>query len=87
MMVELESTTIKVNLVCPGFTKTNLNGYEGTAPVEGGRSRDSARGAARPGWTDRHLHAVGKRDDTVVSGRKLQAMNERVPSAHRPPPD
>jgi NAD(P)-dependent dehydrogenase (short-subunit alcohol dehydrogenase family) len=27
MMVELESTAIKVNLVSPGFTKTNLNGY------------------------------------------------------------
>jgi len=29
MMVELESTGIKVNLVSPGFTRTNLNGYEG----------------------------------------------------------
>lgn len=29
MMVELESTGIKINLVSPGFTKTNLNGYEG----------------------------------------------------------
>jgi len=36
MMVELESTPIKVNLVCPGFTKTNLNGYEGTSSVEDG---------------------------------------------------
>jgi NAD(P)-dependent dehydrogenase (short-subunit alcohol dehydrogenase family) len=36
MMVELESTAIKINLVCPGFTKTNLNGYEGTASVEDG---------------------------------------------------
>jgi NAD(P)-dependent dehydrogenase (short-subunit alcohol dehydrogenase family) len=36
MMVELESTGIKVNLVSPGFTKTNLNGYEGTASVEDG---------------------------------------------------
>src|ERR1700742_3105199 len=33
MMVELESTGIKVNLVSPGFTKTNLNGYEGTASI------------------------------------------------------
>jgi NAD(P)-dependent dehydrogenase (short-subunit alcohol dehydrogenase family) len=36
MMVELESTGIKVNLVSPGFTKTNLNGYEGTQSVEEG---------------------------------------------------
>ena len=36
MMVELESTPIKINLVCPGFTKTNLNGYEGTSSVEDG---------------------------------------------------
>jgi NAD(P)-dependent dehydrogenase (short-subunit alcohol dehydrogenase family) len=42
MMVELESTGIKVNLVTPGFTKTNLNGYEGTASVEDG-SREVVR--------------------------------------------
>ena len=42
MMVELESTAIKVNLVSPGFTKTNLNGYEGTQSVEEG-SREVTR--------------------------------------------
>jgi NAD(P)-dependent dehydrogenase (short-subunit alcohol dehydrogenase family) len=42
MMVELESTGIKVNLVSPGYTKTNLNGYEGTQSVEDG-SREVAR--------------------------------------------
>jgi len=42
MMVELENTPIKVNLVSPGFTKTNLNGYEGTASVEDG-SREVVR--------------------------------------------
>jgi NAD(P)-dependent dehydrogenase (short-subunit alcohol dehydrogenase family) len=42
MMIELESTRIKVNLVTPGFTKTNLNGYEGTASVEDG-SREVVR--------------------------------------------
>jgi NAD(P)-dependent dehydrogenase (short-subunit alcohol dehydrogenase family) len=42
MMVELESTGIKVNLVTPGFTKTNLNGYEGIASVEDG-SREVVR--------------------------------------------
>ena len=42
MMVELESTGIKVNLVSPGFTKTNLNGYVGTQSVEEG-SREVVR--------------------------------------------
>ncbi len=42
MMVELESTAIKVNLVSPGFTKTNLNGYEGTQSLEEG-SREVVR--------------------------------------------
>src|ERR1700744_1640772 len=42
MMVELESTDIKINLVSPGFTKTNLNGYAGTESVEDG-SREVVR--------------------------------------------
>jgi NAD(P)-dependent dehydrogenase (short-subunit alcohol dehydrogenase family) len=42
MMIELESTGIKVNLVSPAFTKTNLNGYEGTESVEEG-SREVVR--------------------------------------------
>ena len=42
MMVELEETGIKVNLVSPGFTKTNLNGYAGTESVEDG-SREVVR--------------------------------------------
>lgn len=42
MMIELESTGIKVNLVSPGFTKTNLNGNEGTESVEDG-SREVVR--------------------------------------------
>ena len=42
MMVELESTGIKVNLVSPGFTSTNLNNYEGTQSVEEG-SREVVR--------------------------------------------
>lgn len=42
MMVELESTEIKVNLVSPGFTSTNLNGYAGTESVEDG-SREVVR--------------------------------------------
>src|ERR1700733_7164888 len=42
MMIELESTDIKVNLVSPAFTSTNLNGYEGTESVEDG-SREVVR--------------------------------------------
>jgi NAD(P)-dependent dehydrogenase (short-subunit alcohol dehydrogenase family) len=42
MMIELESSEIKVNLVSPGFTKTNLNGYEGTQSLEEG-SREVVR--------------------------------------------
>jgi NAD(P)-dependent dehydrogenase (short-subunit alcohol dehydrogenase family) len=42
MMIELEPTGIKVNLVSPGFTKTNLNGFEGTESLEDG-SREVVR--------------------------------------------
>ena len=36
MALELESTGIKVNAACPGYTKTNLNNYSGTQTVEEG---------------------------------------------------
>lgn len=42
MMIELEPTNIKVNLVSPAFTRTNLNGYAGTETVEHG-SREVVR--------------------------------------------
>jgi NAD(P)-dependent dehydrogenase (short-subunit alcohol dehydrogenase family) len=42
MMIELESTGVKINLVSPAFTKTNLNGYAGTESVEDG-SREVVR--------------------------------------------
>jgi NAD(P)-dependent dehydrogenase (short-subunit alcohol dehydrogenase family) len=42
MMIELEGSGIKVNLVSPGFTSTNLNGFEGTDSLEDG-SREVAR--------------------------------------------
>jgi NAD(P)-dependent dehydrogenase (short-subunit alcohol dehydrogenase family) len=32
--LELESTNIKVNAACPGFTATDLNNFEGTRTVE-----------------------------------------------------
>jgi NAD(P)-dependent dehydrogenase (short-subunit alcohol dehydrogenase family) len=54
MMIELESTGIKVNLVSPAHTRTNLNGYTGTESVEDG-SREVVRvallGAAGPTGT------------------------------------
>ncbi|MBB6733425.1 SDR family oxidoreductase [Cohnella zeiphila] len=36
MAIELESTGIKVNAASPGFTKTNLNNYQGLETVEEG---------------------------------------------------
>lgn len=42
MMIELENTHIKVNLVSPGFTSTALNGFEGTESIEDG-SREVVR--------------------------------------------
>jgi NAD(P)-dependent dehydrogenase (short-subunit alcohol dehydrogenase family) len=42
MAIELESAGIKVNAVSPGFTKTNLNNYEGTETVEEG-AREAVR--------------------------------------------
>ena len=36
MAIELETTGIKVNAACPGFTKTNLNNYAGTQTLEEG---------------------------------------------------
>ena len=42
MMVELEETDIKVRLVSPGYTSTNLNNYAGTESVEDG-SREVVR--------------------------------------------
>lgn len=42
IMVELENTPIKVNLVSPGFTSTALNGFEGTESIKDG-SREVVR--------------------------------------------
>lgn len=42
MMIELEGTGIKVNLVSPGFTSTALNNFEGTDSLEDG-SREVVR--------------------------------------------
>ncbi|WP_158812125.1 SDR family NAD(P)-dependent oxidoreductase [Beijerinckia sp. L45] len=42
MMIELEGSGIKVNLVSPGFTSTNLNNFAGTESVKDG-SREVVR--------------------------------------------
>lgn len=42
MMIELESTDIKINLVSPGFTSTALNNFAGTESLEEG-SREVVR--------------------------------------------
>ena len=42
MIIELESTDIKINIVSPGFTSTNLNNFAGTESVEDG-SREVVR--------------------------------------------
>ena len=42
MMIELESTDIKINLVSPGFTSTALNNFAGTETLEEG-SREVVR--------------------------------------------
>lgn len=67
MMVELENTGIKINLVSPGFTKTALNGFEGTQSLEEG-SREIVRVCtARPGGSDRYVHALGERNNSLVT--------------------
>ena len=42
MAIELEPDGIKVNAVSPGFTKTNLNAYEGRETIEEG-AREAVR--------------------------------------------
>lgn len=55
LAIELEGTTLKVNVVSPGFTKANLNGYEGTESVEQGAAQ-----ASRAAWR-RGGHALSDR--------------------------
>lgn len=59
MAIELEGTDIKVNAVSPGFTKTNLNNYEGTDTVEEG-AREAVRVAllGPDGPTGTFTHAI-----------------------------
>ena len=46
--IELEGTNIKVNAVSPGFTKTNLNGYEGVDTLEQGAAQAVAMALIGP---------------------------------------
>jgi NAD(P)-dependent dehydrogenase (short-subunit alcohol dehydrogenase family) len=46
MALELEAEGIPVNAISPGYTKTNLNGYQGTDTVEEG-AREAVRVALR----------------------------------------
>lgn len=55
--IELEPAGIKVNIVTPGFTKTNLNGYQGLETVEQGAAeavRVALLGADGPTGTFTH---------------------------------
>lgn len=57
MAIELEPEGIKVNAISPGFTKTNLNSYEGTETVEEGAAeavRVALLGADGPTGTLTH---------------------------------
>ena len=78
MAIELESTGIKVNAVSPGFTKTNLNNYQGTETVAEGAARGGARCAARPGRPDWYVLAREARTAPVVIG-KGQAFRSAHP--------
>jgi short-subunit dehydrogenase len=77
MMVELESTRIKVRIVSPAFTSTNLNNYVGTETVEDGSRQlptTKARGLV-PGATS----PAGIRDvwptDTGPGRRTAQRLH------------
>ena len=45
LSIDLEGTNIRVNAVCPGFTSTDLNNFEGTQSVEQG-ARQAVRMAS-----------------------------------------
>jgi NAD(P)-dependent dehydrogenase (short-subunit alcohol dehydrogenase family) len=74
LFVEPESTGIKVNLVSPGFTKTNLNGYEGTEPVEEG-SREVVRVALL--GPDRPSGTFTRGENTTIPWRSVKPKTYR----------
>jgi NAD(P)-dependent dehydrogenase (short-subunit alcohol dehydrogenase family) len=64
MAIELEAEGIRVSAVSPGYTKTNLNGYQGTESLEEG-----AREAVRVALEGRE----------GPSGRFTRWKNETIP--------
>jgi short-subunit dehydrogenase len=78
MIIELESTGIKVNLVSPGFTKTNLNGCEGMESVEQG-SREVVRVALL--GPDGPSGTFTRSENATIPWRSGKAETHR--SAHR----
>jgi NAD(P)-dependent dehydrogenase (short-subunit alcohol dehydrogenase family) len=81
MMVELESTGIKVNLVSPGFTRTNLTGYAATQSVEEG-SREVVRvallGPDGPTGTFTRWENATIRGDAVSQDKQKLQSGERL---------
>ena len=63
MMIELEQTDIKINLVSPGFTSTALNNFAGTESVEDG-SREVVRVALL--GPDGPTNAFTRWEDTTI---------------------
>ncbi len=68
--LELESTRIKVNAACPGFTATDLNNFEGTRSVE-----QAARERVRLALLDPNGRRARSRTRTACS------RGDAVPSA------
>jgi NAD(P)-dependent dehydrogenase (short-subunit alcohol dehydrogenase family) len=73
MMIELESTGIKVNLVSLAFTRTNGNGHAGTESVEDGSP--ALCGPQAVGQTRREY-------ERTASGMKIAATVAHPSSAH-----
>ena len=78
MMIELESTGIKVNLVSPGFTKTNLNGYAGKESLEEG-SREVVRVALL--GPDGPTNTFTRWENVTYPGNRIEPSLPRKPSA------
>ena len=68
MMIELEGTGIKVNLVSPGLHRHQPQQLRRHRIHRGRLARSRPRRLARPGRPVRHLHRLGKPDHPVVSG-------------------
>ena len=66
---EFETTTVKVNAACPGFTATGLNGFRDTRTVER-RAHEAVRLALiGPGRSEGHVVGRGW-SGAVVLGRR-----------------